>query len=187
MCSYLITGAGRGLGLALVRQLCLLPPSQVAVVFAATRSEPTADLQALIDGSDGRVVHITLVVTNRQSIEKAVEEVERRLPGAGLDVLINNAGVMPGAFEGIAKMDNLGYALEVNVEAVHDMMAALLPSLKKGRGRQIVNMYVQLTGWAALLLFMTEYDADQRLSGQFRKRRDLPWHRFQRTRSPKLP
>lgn len=145
MSSYLITGAGRGLGIELATQLSLLPADRVSVVFAASRSSPTGALQRLVDQSQGRVVHIFATVTDRQSINKAVEEVEGKLSGKGLDVLINNAGVMPGAFEGIAKMDNLRYAFEVNVEAVQEMTAALLPLLKRGKEKQIVNVYATST------------------------------------------
>lgn len=142
MSSYFVTGAGRGLGLGLVSQLVQLPPSQVSVVFAASRSSPTSDLQRLIDSYPGRVVPINVIITDRTSIDKAVAEIESSLAGRGLDVLINNAGVMPAAFEGIEKMDNLRYALEVNVEAVQETTAALMPLLRKGKGKQIVNMYV---------------------------------------------
>ncbi len=144
MSSYLITGAGRGLGLELVTQLVQAPASQVSVVFAASRREPSSPLQKLIDSSSGRVVHVPMVITERASLDKAAAEVEAKLGDKGLDVLINNAGVMPPTFEGIAKMDNLRYALEVNVEAVHETIAAFLPLLKKGTLKKVVNMYVAI-------------------------------------------
>ncbi|EXJ75459.1 uncharacterized protein A1O5_02155 [Cladophialophora psammophila CBS 110553] len=140
MSSYFITGAGRGLGLELVNQLSRMPSNQVSIVIAASRSQPTAALQEVVDRSHGRVIPITVTITDRSSIDMAVREVSSRLEGKGLDVLINNAGVMPGAFKGIAKMDNLRYAFEVNVEAVHETTAALLPLLKKGAGKQVVNI-----------------------------------------------
>lgn len=148
MASYLITGAGRSLGLELAAQLASLPTDQVSTVFATIRSStPPSGLQALIDRSNGRVVAVpSTVITDRASLDQAAARVEAHLGGdKGLDVLVNNAGVMPGAFEGIAKMDNLRYALEVNVEAVHETTAAFLPLLKKGNLKKVVNMYVSTT------------------------------------------
>ncbi|KIX03016.1 uncharacterized protein Z518_06566 [Rhinocladiella mackenziei CBS 650.93] len=140
MASYLVTGAGRGLGLELVNQLRQLPKPQVSVILAATRSEPSGALQKLIDSSGGRVVHVLMAVSDKASINAAVPEIEKKLGGKGLDVLINNAGVMPSAPGGIATMDNLQYAFEINVQAVHDTMAALLPLLSKGEQKKIINI-----------------------------------------------
>ncbi|KAK7890699.1 hypothetical protein LTR67_007908 [Exophiala xenobiotica] len=158
MASYLITGANRGIGLELVTQLAEAPSSQVSIVFAASRqSEPSdsrasSPLQNLIDASSGRVVHVPMVITSRTSLDKAAAEVEAHLAKLGhgngdtkgLDVLINNAGVMPPSFQGIAKMDNLRYALEVNVEAVHETIAAFLPLLQRGTLKKVVNITTTL-------------------------------------------
>lgn len=140
MSSYLITGAGRGIGLELVKQLAKQPPSNVSVVFAATRGEASDALETLIGSSSGRVVHVSMVITDRSSLDKAASEVEAKLGGQGLDVLVNNAGVMPSDIEGIAKMSTLRYALEVNVESVQETTAAFIPLLKKGKGKKVVNM-----------------------------------------------
>jgi NAD(P)-dependent dehydrogenase (short-subunit alcohol dehydrogenase family) len=154
MASYLITGANRGIGLELVTQLAQAPSSQVSIVFAASRqSEPSnasSPLQNLIDTSSGRVVHVPMVITSRASLDKAAAEVEAHLAKLGdgsgdtkgLDVLINNAGVMPLSPQGIAMMDNLRYALEVNVEAAHETIAAFLQLLQRGTLKKVVNMYL---------------------------------------------
>jgi len=141
MASYLITGAGRGLGLELATQLHKLP--QVCVVFAATRSSPSNALQRLIDGSAGKVVHILVEITDKSSVNAAVAQAESRLFSkglVGLDVLINNAGILPQTLGGIAAMDNLREAFEVNVEAVHITTAAFLPLLQKGGQKKVVNV-----------------------------------------------
>lgn len=140
MASYLVTGSGRGLGLELVTQLLALPSSQVSTVFATTRSSPTTALQSLIDKSNGRLVHIPLVVTDKSSIDNAVRLVDQKLNGKGLDVVINNAGIQPFTPNGIQNMDNLREAFEVNVEAVHNITAAFLPLLRKSQQKKVVNM-----------------------------------------------
>lgn len=96
MASYLITGTSRGLGLALVSQLLSLPASQVASIFATSRSaQPSPNLKDLIDQSSGRASYIQLDVTDTISIRTAAQQIERQLHGRGLDVLINNAGIQP--------------------------------------------------------------------------------------------
>ena len=142
MASYLITGASRGIGLELVSQLAQQPAEQVSVVFAAIRSTPSVQLRELVERFQGKVVLITVTITDRTSIDHAVLEVERHLAGKGLDVLINNAGVLPFAPDGIATMDNLRYAFEVNVEAVQNMTAAFIPLLERGTAKQVINMCV---------------------------------------------
>ncbi|KAJ9610488.1 hypothetical protein H2200_005265 [Cladophialophora chaetospira] len=140
MSSYLCTGGGRGLGLELVAQLSRLPDSQVSTVFAATRSSPPAALKELIDGSKGRVVHVEMVITDKDSLKAGAAFVEKALDGKGLDVLVNNAGVMPAALDGIASMDNLGEGFKVNVEAVHYTTAAFLPLLRKGQQKRVFSI-----------------------------------------------
>ena len=140
MASYLVTGTGRGLGLELVTQLLALEPSKVSTIFATTRSSLTKALQYLIDNSNGRLVHIPLAVTDKSSIDTAVTLVDEKLAGKGLDVVVNNAGIMPYSLEGIASMDNLREALETNVEAVHNVTAAFLSLLRKSQLKKVVNM-----------------------------------------------
>ena len=69
MASYLITGASRGFGLALARQLASLPASDVSKVFATARGDTPA-LEELAKKSPGRVVVVKLDVTNEASISK---------------------------------------------------------------------------------------------------------------------
>lgn len=103
MASFLVTGASRGFGLALVRQLTALPASDVSKVFAAARGD-SPELEQSVKDSAGRVVAVKLDVTNEASIKQAATEVEAKLEGKGLDVLINNAGVCQFAPDGVKSM-----------------------------------------------------------------------------------
>ena len=141
MASYLVTGTGRGIGLEIVKQLSSLPHSQVSTIFATTRSTPSVTLQSLIDQSNGRVVHVPVQITEKTSIEEAVAKVSDKLGDKGLDVLVNNAGVMPFTEGGVEKMSDLRDAFEVNVEAVHNVIAAFMPLLRKGGLKKVANMY----------------------------------------------
>ncbi|KAM0814080.1 putative short chain oxidoreductase protein [Seiridium cardinale] len=141
MSTYLITGTSRGLGLGLVQVLASLPPQEVKVVFAATRSkEPASDLATVIEGSDGRVKHVQLIVDSTESIKAAAAEVEGALDGQGLDYLINNAAVRDSAWvTNIEDMDFLRGALDTNVTGTHETICAFLPLLRRGKQKKIVN------------------------------------------------
>lgn len=100
MASFLITGASRGFGLVLTRELASLPTSQVGTIIASARGDTPA-LNEIAQKSSGRVVVVKLDVTDQASIKKAATEVETKLGGKALDVLINNAGVCQYAFGGV--------------------------------------------------------------------------------------
>ena len=103
MASFFITGASRGFGLALVRELVSLPTSKVSKVIASAQGDAPA-LNELAQKSSGRVDIVQLDVTDQASIKKAAAEAETSLGGKGLDVLINNAGVCQYDFEGVKSM-----------------------------------------------------------------------------------
>lgn len=141
MASYLITGASRGIGLELVNQLSKLPQDQVSIIFAATRSKEAPEgLQRIIESSKGRVVHILLPITDKAGIAAAIPQLEAKLGAKGLDVLVNNAGVMPWTQGGTAAMTDLKEVFEINVEAVHNTTVALLPLIQKSKLKKVANM-----------------------------------------------
>lgn len=104
MASYLVTGASRGLGLALVERLVSLPKAEVQTVFATSRQDNSSRLRELVTSSSGRVEFVQLDVTDETSITQAARTVEGKLQGKGLDFLINNAGVMDWSPEGLEGM-----------------------------------------------------------------------------------
>lgn len=142
MATYLITGCSRGIGLEMVKQLIARPTSAVATVFATSRATtPSQALNTLIKDSNNRAIYVQLDTESRDSISSAVTQVSQHLDKtAGLDILINNAGVQhrePGRAPG---MDALEKTLKSNVVAVHDVTSAFLPSLRQGKGKKIVNI-----------------------------------------------
>ncbi|TVY84087.1 putative oxidoreductase [Lachnellula suecica] len=139
MASYLVTGASRGLGFEMVRQLASLPTSEVSQVFATARGDAPA-LQELVQNSSGRVVIVKLDSTNEASVKQAATAVGAALSGKGLDVLINNAGVMPYSPEGVVTMDNLESTLSTNVVGVHRVTQAFFPLLKKSNLKKVANI-----------------------------------------------
>ena len=78
-----ISGGTRGIGLALARRLA----SSGARLLLVGRSTPSADAQAFIDESNGRVVHVAVDVTDRSAVKEAFaaqEPVTAFVHGAGV-------------------------------------------------------------------------------------------------------
>ncbi|KAI5276107.1 NAD(P)-binding protein [Aureobasidium subglaciale] len=144
MASYLITGASRGIGLELVKQLLELPASQVSKVFAVARNVETDAIKELVQKYSDRIIPISASVDNTASLEKAVESVNGNLNGQGLDVLVNNAGISGLTTGGIKGMevDQLSQILDVNVIGVQRVTAAFVPLLEQGTQKKVFNIVI---------------------------------------------
>ena len=119
--TILVTGANRGIGLALVEEALKLGAKRV---FAGTRTP--------FIHHDARVTPLTLDVTNEEQIRKAVEEVR------SLDILINNAGV--AYYDDLSDRTMLNRHLAVNFFGTYDLIQAFLPALKRSRGAIVNNL-----------------------------------------------
>ncbi|CAI9546514.1 unnamed protein product [Staurois parvus] len=128
----LITGCNRGIGLELVCQL-LQQPSPPVQIFATCRDPDSPQNQKLNDlaAQNPGVVVIKLEATNSQSIQEARKEVEKHLNGAGLNVLVNNAGIMTGSSLESANADDMLNVYNTNVVGPLLITRAFLPFLKK--------------------------------------------------------
>jgi NAD(P)-dependent dehydrogenase (short-subunit alcohol dehydrogenase family) len=102
-------------------------------VFGTARSEDaTEDLRS---ASDGRIRLSIVDVTDEQGVREWAETVNVAVDGNGLDLLINNAGILtPGPLE-ILPTDAIRREFEVNVFGGLTVTNALLPSLRQARGR----------------------------------------------------
>ena len=142
MATYLVTGASRGIGLELIHQLS--DSDDVDMIFAVTRSR-SGGLEALMASrTKAKIVNIRLPnMSSQENIAVAAQEVERQLDGKGLDVLVNNAGIMPmlpGRKVWNTPAEELRDCFEVNVIGTNIMTAAFLPLLRKGQQKKIINM-----------------------------------------------
>jgi NAD(P)-dependent dehydrogenase (short-subunit alcohol dehydrogenase family) len=129
MTNVLITGASSGIGAA----TALLLDRRGVNVFAGV--EGPADGEPALAGSSERLRRIVLDVTSEASIEAALEEIGRALGGAGLDGVVNNAGIgVPGPLEALPLAD-LRRQLEVNVIGQVAVTQAALPLIRQAAGR----------------------------------------------------
>lgn len=130
----LVTGASSGIGRATTTRL----ERAGYTVYAGVRQ--MADGDALLAEHDsGRVVPLLLDVTDASMIAAAKLRLEADLAGRGLRGLINNAGTILVAPLEFSPLDQVRLQFEINVTAPLALTQALLPLLRKDKGR-IVNV-----------------------------------------------
>ncbi len=131
MTTYLITGANRGIGLELTRQVAI----SGANVIAATRDPAKAsELNALAAASHGRIEVIAMDVGDQASIAAAQAQVGAR----PIDALINNAGVM-GKAQTVLDMEPEDFLATIQVNVLGPVLVsrAFLPNLRAGKNAKI--------------------------------------------------
>lgn len=136
--SAAVTGAGGGLG----RDIALGLAAKSYVVFGTAMS--AAEVQDMKDASGGRVSLTVCDMTREQAVKAWADGVSDALGASGLDLLINNAGILtPGPIE-VLPLDAIRREFDVNVFGALSVMNAFLPALRKARGR-----IVQVSTWTA--------------------------------------
>jgi NAD(P)-dependent dehydrogenase (short-subunit alcohol dehydrogenase family) len=126
-----ITGAGSGLG----RELALGFSAKGFRVFGTSQSaNGTPEIQSQSAGGENIIFTIT-DITKEEQIDNWKEQVRKLLNGGGLDLLINNAGVLtPGPME-VLSLSAVRREFEVNVFGSLATIQAFLPLLRQAKGR----------------------------------------------------
>ncbi len=128
----LITGASSGIGEATVRELA---GAGARLFIGARRAER---LKALAEELGERVAWRELDVTDAASFEAFVDAAEQRF--GSIEVLVNNAGVMPLSPLAALKREEWKRMIDVNIHGVLNGIAAVLPRfVAKGNGH-VVNV-----------------------------------------------
>lgn len=125
MATIVITGANRGIGLALTQQLQARGDDVIAICRA-----PSAELEAL-----GVAIISGVDVTQAED----VSALSSKLDGKTVDVLINNAGVLRGSRLGALDYDDLRFQFEVNALGPLRVTEALRGNLSAGSKVAIVT------------------------------------------------
>ncbi|HSP45607.1 MAG TPA: SDR family oxidoreductase [Chthoniobacterales bacterium] len=132
----LVTGANKGIGFEVVRELARLGLR----VFLGARNAKAGRAAADKLRNEGDVIFLEIDVSDEKSIRAAAEELSRQ--SERLDVLVNNAGIL---------LDDTEDALAITREVFEDTLRtntlgpwlvaqAFAPLLKKGREPRIVNV-----------------------------------------------
>jgi NAD(P)-dependent dehydrogenase (short-subunit alcohol dehydrogenase family) len=144
----LVTGANRGIGREVARQLAAKGYAVIASARDGAKARQAAEQLAADAG--GAVTPLTLDVASRDSIQAAAEELHRN-PGK-LDVLVNNAGA--GTDFGVSgtapDFDAIEAALQTNFYGAYRLTVALLDLLRASAHPRVVNVSSGMGGIAEM-------------------------------------
>jgi len=131
----IITGASSGLGQACAR---LLASQGAKVVMGARREDRIRDVAAELNAGGAQAVAVRTDVAQRADVERLADAA---LDAFGrIDVLINNAGVMPLSRLDALQVDEWEQMIDVNLRGVLYGIGAVLPHMKAQRSGHIINV-----------------------------------------------
>jgi NADP-dependent 3-hydroxy acid dehydrogenase YdfG len=130
-----VTGASSGIGEATAR---LLAQKGVHVVVGARRTDRLEKLTAAIRSAGGSARYRALDVTRREDTEAFIGFAQSEF--GRIDVVVNNAGVMPLSAMETLKVDEWDRMIDVNIRGVLHGIAAGLPVMKKQGSGHFVNI-----------------------------------------------
>src|SRR5271156_1191057 len=131
----LITGASSGIGEATARQLAA---NGARVVLGARRTERLQAIAADIEKAGGTARLRSLDVVDRDDMEVFAAFAESEF--GAIDVLVNNAGVMPLSPLSALKADDWNWMIDVNIRGVLHGIAAVLPRMEAQGYGHIINV-----------------------------------------------
>ena len=130
-----VTGASSGLGEAAVR---LLADHGAKLAIGARRTNRLQALADEIESKGGSIFSLGVDVTEKEQVRNLVE---RAVGTYGrIDVLINNAGIMPLSPIDRYKTDEWDRMIDVNIKGVLYGIAAVLPHMQKQKSGHIINV-----------------------------------------------
>ncbi len=133
--TVIITGASSGIGEAVALRLA---QSGATVVLGARRVERLQSLAARIRAAGGKVSAFPCDVTQRTDLEKIAAHALEKF--GSIDVLVNNAGVMPISRLDMYDVDGWDRTIDTNIKGVLYAIAAVLPQMKQQNSGHIISI-----------------------------------------------
>jgi NADP-dependent 3-hydroxy acid dehydrogenase YdfG len=130
-----ITGASSGLGEATAR---LLSAQGATVVLGARRADRLQSLADQLTRSGGKALAVTTDVTHCDQVKRLVDAAVQTF--GRIDVMINNAGLMPQSPLERLKIEEWDRTIDVNLKGVLYGIAAALPYMKQQKAGHIINV-----------------------------------------------
>lgn len=130
-----ITGASSGIGEATAR---LLAEKGAHVVLGARRTERLAELCKELVAAGGSAHYQAVDVTDRANVQAFVDYAVNEF--GRVDVIVNNAGVMPLSRLDALKVSEWDQMIDVNIRGVLHGIAAGLPLMQKQQSGQFINI-----------------------------------------------
>ncbi|MGY4494261.1 SDR family oxidoreductase [Pseudomonas sp. TE3610] len=130
-----ITGASSGLGEATARHLAA---QGARVVLGARRLERIDGVAHAIRARGGEAIAVQTDVTDPAAVKALVDQAVSTF--GRIDVMINNAGLMPHSPLQRLKIEDWHRTIDVNIKGVLHGIAAALPYMTAQKGGQIINV-----------------------------------------------
>ncbi|WP_375460974.1 SDR family oxidoreductase [uncultured Enterovirga sp.] len=131
----LVTGASSGIGAGIARELAA---AGARLMLGARRTDRLEALAAELRQAGGTVASRRLDVTSREDVLSFAEAARREF--GRVDVIVNNAGVMPLSPMASLKVDEWDRMVDVNIKGVLYGIAAVLPEMISRGSGHIVNI-----------------------------------------------
>jgi 3-oxoacyl-[acyl-carrier protein] reductase len=136
----IVTGASRGIGAAVAERLAT--DGFTVIVNYSGDAKPADALAAKIDGSGGRALAVKADVGNAAAVQAMFDQAEKTF--GGIDILINNAGIMKLATVADSDEAMFDQQIAVNIKGSFNTMREAARRLREG-GR-IVNFSTSVVG-----------------------------------------
>jgi NADP-dependent 3-hydroxy acid dehydrogenase YdfG len=130
-----ITGASSGMGAATARDLAA---QGAKVVLGARRADRLETLVSEITAAGGEAIAVPTDVTKRADVQNLVDKAVETF--GRVDVLFNNAGLMPLSPLESLRVDEWDQMIDVNMKGTLYGIAAALPYMKARKSGQIINV-----------------------------------------------
>ena len=130
-----ITGASSGLGEATAKALSA---QGATVVLGARRQDRIQSLARALTSGGGKAIAVTTDVTDRAQVKTLVDTAVEAY--GGIDVMINNAGLMPQAPLERFQVDEWDRMIDVNLKGVLYGIAAALPYMQQQKSGHFINV-----------------------------------------------
>ncbi len=131
----LITGAARGIGQAIARELAAAGTNLIGIDLTRDAMQETA---RIVQESGAHFHALACDVSDQDATQKMVEEATNI--NGGFDILINNAGVLPSGPFADQNFQVWRRTIEINLLGLMNLTHAALPTLLKRDSAHIVNI-----------------------------------------------
>lgn len=131
----LITGASSGIGEGIAREL---GAAGATLLLGARRTDRLQALVEEINAAGGNAEYRRLDVTDKTDVQAFAEDARQRW--GRVDVIINNAGIMPLSPLASMKTEEWNRMVDVNIKGVLHGIAAVLPEFTQRGSGHVINI-----------------------------------------------
>ena len=131
----IVTGAGRGIGEAIVYKMVAAGAKMVAVDI---NEESVKQVALKVDGSDSNVLGIACDISKMDTVRNMVDQVVAKF--GTVDILVNNAGITRDSMFHKMSPEQWQQVIDINLTGVFYVTSAIVPHMRANNYGKIVNI-----------------------------------------------